>query len=234
MQPVAGDSGQSAVIGTWGAPAVHSGVILPAFVAESPADIDINVSEKLRLQIINHEAVEMSAMLEENEEPKKKDKTDLLSQLQWSTAWAVYAAVYLRQHPSAVQGLFVHQFQVHRVMAAGGDWATYDRSVRRLVQKRRRGWGAPNADLELQARLSTSSAATASPPPKKKSRDDVPPGYCFNFHRTGNCANSPCTWAHRCFRCSAPTPHPGTLCQRPAKGHKPHGAGHSKPRRDGQ
>ena len=97
------------------------------------------------------------------------------------------------------------------MMAAGGDWRSYDRKFRQDREYNHCSWYTTQPDLKIQAyRPKTSQNCRPSrgyTRPQQHNQHNqnnqhMPKGYCWAFHkRELRCLNTRCTFNHNCYRC---------------------------------
>ena len=148
---------------------------------------------------------------ESDKSDNKKEKIQLTKD-EWMQAFCIYSFALLRKEPQLAQGLFAHMSQVLAIMKAGGDWSTYDISVRRLIASESGGsWGDKFQDEKFEALRATDrapSGARQNQGVANKGRFKpafVPSGFCIDYHRENRCSEKTCPkgYLHTCYKCEA-------------------------------
>ncbi|XP_019616811.1 PREDICTED: uncharacterized protein LOC109464300 [Branchiostoma belcheri] len=139
-----------------------------------------------------------------------------LSLDQWTKAFLIYHFIYAQRHPAHTCQLVSYLSLVRTMASRGAQWRRYDE----MFRKYREGapdtpWDPPLLQLYMDAHYNNPSSSlsrptsSASTPPNPPS--DIPPGYCFRFHKeNGQCRRVQCPFKHECFKCDGR--HKATLC----------------------
>ena len=195
--------------------------------------VDLFVDQKTKNKILSHEAVDFSLLinkkqkhtgrwlLTDNEEGASVShiagEKSVLQKHQWVEAWNIFQAIYLGEHNSkrVIRGLAVHFANVHRLMTDNGDWAMYDLSFRKMVERNPRMWGDTHSALysrALNSRNMQNMKKQAQPLTQQSSKKSrVPAGWCIDHHAHSKCTRNPCPWNHMCFHCRV-ADHPASRC----------------------
>ena len=199
---------------------------LPNTLFISPSlPIDARVSAKLRAKILKNEFIDFGALatnpvLEskfqvvlQSEggtqppslalEPVTKTKK-LLTIASWTSSFMIFVGVYTSQFPSEAPALMKYGEIVQDLASRGHDWHYYDENFRYLRQNQPSAfpWGVIHWELWMRSQQSLNKKQSL-PGNSFRSRpsesSNVPTGYCFKFHKGGNCAG--CSFKHSCPKC---------------------------------
>ena len=135
---------------------------------------------------------------------KKRD----LTENHWNKAFAEFAAIYTKTHPSTVTVLYTYQKRILYLMERKANWHYFDVQFRKDKQIAKSSWTDSRSDLYLVCLLQTSSSSSHTNPvsrssiPSDFSRAKIPIGLCFAFHSSNlRCSNIPCNYKHTCPAC---------------------------------
>ena len=142
-----------------------------------------------------------SLTLEPFAKPKKISPFD-----SWLPAFHVFVAVYSSKHPQAAPGLMKYGSIIQDLATTGHNWRYYDENFRLLRQSPSTAvpWGNVHWELWLMAQNSSRSRKPPSNAGTGKLNQaiSVPRGYCFKYHRGGECSG--CSFKHTCCKCEGP------------------------------
>ena len=199
---------------------------LPNTLFISPSlPIDARVSAKLRAKILKNEFIDFGALatnpvLEskfqvvlQSEggtqppllalEPVTMTKK-LLTIASWTSSFMIFVGVYTSQFPSEAPALMKYGEIVQDLASRGQDWHYYDEDFRYLRQNQPSAfpWGVIHWELWMRSQQYLNKQQSL-PGNSFRSRpsesSNVPTGYCFKFHKGGNCAG--CSFKHSCPKC---------------------------------
>lgn len=148
-----------------------------------------------------------SLALEPLNRPKKISSIDT-----WLQAFHVFAGIYTGKYPQEAPGLMKYGATVQDLAGRGHNWRFYDENFRYLRQSPATyiPWGNIHWELWLRSQNNPSTRRPTTPAGAGKwvSSPNVPRGYCFRFHKSGDCPG--CSYKHTCFHCNGP--HRATNC----------------------
>ena len=148
-----------------------------------------------------------SLALEPMTKPKKIVSID-----SWVQAFHVFVGVFTSRFPNDGPGLMKYGSTIQDLAARGHNWRFYDENFRFLRQSPSTSlpWGTIHWELWLRSQSPVSvkraqtTASTGKPMPNLR----VPRGFCFTYHRGGDCMG--CSFRHDCFKCDGS--HRGLNC----------------------
>ncbi len=142
----------------------------------------------------------------------------------WIAAFMVLMAVYAEKDVNQLPHMLEYIQSIRELSQNFGLAAAcaYDEQFRRNRQTNLMPWSQIDPNLWLRVssiHLATSQVRRAAPyhtqSPRNNDRNyntlQVPQGYCFSYHRRGECGQVKCTYLHNCFRCHAA--HPAGDCR---------------------
>ena len=95
--------------------------------------------------------------------------------------------------------------RIHKLMLDNGDWATYDMSFHKMVERYANKWGNTHRVLysrALNLRNTQNTKKHVEPlTPQSFKKLRVPPGWYIDHHAHSKCTRNPCPWNHTCFNC---------------------------------
>ena len=112
---------------------------------------------------------------------KKRD----LTENHWNKAFAEFAAIYTKAHPSTVTVLYTYQKRILYLMERKANWHYFDVQFRKDKQIAKSSWTDSRSDLYLVCLLQTSSSSSHTNPvsrssiPSDFSRAKIPIVFCF-------------------------------------------------------
>ena len=121
----------------------------------------------------------------------------------WLQAFHVFVGIYTSRYPHEAPGLMKYGATVQDLAIRGHNWRFYDDNFRYLRQTQASSLPWDSIHWELWLR-SQNNPRTQRTPPAGGSRKPfsplrVPTGYCFKFHKGGDCSG--CVFKHSCFKC---------------------------------
>ena len=153
-----------------------------------------------------------SLALEPMTKPKKIVSID-----SWVQAFHVFVGAFTSRFPSDGPGLMKYGSTIQDLAARGHNWRFYDENFRFLRQSPSTSlpWGTIHWELWLrsQSPVSVKRAQTPASTGKPMPNLRVPKGFCFTYHRGGDCMG--CSFRHDCFKCDGS--HRGLNCNFRAK-----------------
>lgn len=207
---------------------ITSGRSGSVFVSTS-VSIEARVPDKLKSKIWSKQYVDFGSLLHRNKQGKEKlslqvensmkpgmltihqverDDTDgeLSSMNDWLTAWNRYMAIYCIKYPHEQAKLAKHLEAVRDIADAKGNWYSYDKDFRSLIEQGQVQWGDVHMELYVNARLTSSQSIKTTNSHKELSKT-IPRGACFQFHSGKQCnAGLACRFQHRCYNCGGSHP----------------------------
>ena len=121
----------------------------------------------------------------------------------WLQAFHVFVGIYSSRYPQEAPGLMKYGTTVQDLAIRGHNWRFYDENFRYLRQTQASSlpWESIHWELWLRSQNNPSTQRT---PPAGRARKPfsplrVPTGYCFKFHKGGDCSG--CVFKHSCFKC---------------------------------
>ena len=148
-----------------------------------------------------------SLALEPMTKPKKIVSID-----SWVQAFHVFVGVFTSRFPNDGPGLMKYGSTIQDLAARGHNWRFYDENFRFLRQSPSTSlpWGTIHWELWLrsQSPVSVKRAQTTASTGKPMPNFRVPRGFCFTYHRGGDCMG--CSFRHDCFKCDGS--HRGLNC----------------------
>ena len=191
----------------------------------APLPLDFAVSQDLRNKIWNNEFVDLGDLLH----PVQAKQTKLALQKdengddaicfvngakkaprsinEWSSAFAIFTAVYTSKFPSEVAKLLKYSEVVRQIASEGGNFNLYDMTFRKLRQTIELAFDQFHTELYLKALqagpLVTSGVGNNAPRKSvfRSTNSSLPIGYCFRFIR-GQYCDGQCGFKHTCHKCS--------------------------------
>lgn len=186
--------------------------------------VDARVSAKIKTKILQEEFIDFGSLLVN---PTLNDKFQITIQNAnegsspslaleplnrakrvttidtWLQAFHVFVGVYTGLHSQEAPGLMKYGATIQDLAARGHDWRYYDENFRFLRQSQASSlpWGNIHWELWLKSQNTPKKLPTSDGPRKSFSTlvPRVPRGYCFKFHRGGDCLG--CAFKHSCFKC---------------------------------
>ena len=153
---------------------------------------------KYQLTINPGDGSSPSLALEPITKPKKIVSID-----SWVQAFHVFVGVFTSRFPSDAPGLMKYGSTIQDLAARGHNWRFYDENFRFLRQTPATSlpWGTIHWELWLrsQSPVSVKKAQTPAGTGKLMPNLRVPRGFCFTYHRGGDCMG--CSFRHDCFKC---------------------------------
>ena len=154
--------------------------------------------DKYQLTINPGDGSAPSLALEPVTKPKK-----IVSFDSWVQAFHVFAGVYISRFPSDGPGLMKYGSTIQDLAARGLNWRFYDENFRFLRQTPATSlpWGTIHWELWLRSQSPVSAKKPQTPVNTGKLGHNlrVPKGFCFSYHRGGDCMG--CSFKHDCFKC---------------------------------
>lgn len=99
----------------------------------------------------------------------------------WLTAWNRYMAIYYIKYPHEQAKLAKHLEAVRDIADAKGNWYSYDKDFRSLIEQGQVQWGDVHMELYVNTRLTSSQSIKTTNSHKELSKT-IPRGACFQFH----------------------------------------------------
>ena len=152
---------------------------------------------KFQLTIHNsNEGLSPSLALEPLNKPKKISSIEM-----WLQAFHVFVGIYASRYPNEAPGLMKYGSTIQDLAARGHNWRFYDENFRFLRQSQATSlpWGTVHWELWLRSQSNLKKPSTSFTGSKPVSPISIPRGYCFKFHRGGDCAG--CSFRHTCCKC---------------------------------
>lgn len=115
-----------------------------------------------------------------------KDDTDVeLSSIEdWLTVWNRYMAIYCLKYPHEQAKLAKHLEAVRDIADSKGNWCSYDKDFRSLIEQVR--WGNIYMELYVNTRLTSSQSIKTTYSNKELSKT-IPRGAFFLFYPGKQC-----------------------------------------------
>ena len=150
---------------------------------------------------------------------------------QWTSAFFIFASIYLIRHPTRARELLKYADIVRSAAfrRTGYGWRDYDIQFRlRQARMPSRSWASIDAELWLTLLAapiqqpnfrSFASVGQTTTGPSRPFQRSPTNGICFDFNR-GHCFRAACRFIHKCTICQS-AGHPATNCRtraRPAQG----------------
>ena len=154
-----------------------------------------HLDEKFQITIHNSkEGSSPSLALEPLNKAKRITSIDT-----WIQAFHVFVGVYTGRYPQEAPGLMKYGATIQDLAARGHNWRFYDDNFRFLRQSQ--ATALPWGNIHWELWLRSQNSPTRSPPlnGKSVSPGQVPRGYCYKFHRGGDCSG--CSFKHSCWKC---------------------------------
>ena len=158
---------------------------------------------QLTVQTVLGEGSSPSLALEPITKPKKIFSIDT-----WLQAFHVFVGIYTSKNPQAAPSLMKYGSIIQDLAARGHNWRFYNENFRFLRQTPSTcvPWG--NIHWELWLMSQSSPHAKKSQPSgstgKLVQSVNVPRGYCYKYHRGGDCSGVGCPFKHNCCKCEGP------------------------------
>ena len=154
--------------------------------------------------------------------------TRITSVEQWTSAFLVFASIYLTRHPNQARQLLKYADTVRSAAfrRAGYGWRDYDIQFRlRQARMPSRSWASIDAELwltlvggptqnffrPLPLRATQQRAPGTGRFPSQHDQRAAVNGICFDFNR-GHCFRVACRFAHKCSACLS-VGHPASTCR---------------------
>lgn len=178
-------------------------------------DLGLHVAQSVKDKIINGEYIELESLILNNinavdqskalvvdnsgninvKQTNKRTITDIST---WIDAFLIFASIYIRAHPEAMQGILKYMANVklgaHRCIGLG--WLSYDQQFRlRKAKNIAMEWGTVDMELWL---LYISQGHKTMP---QIENNTTYFGKCFKYNNTGICGRSSCRFSHKCLKC---------------------------------
>ena len=153
---------------------------------------------KFQLTLQNsNEGLSPALALEPLNKPKKITSIDI-----WLQAFHVFVGIYASHYPNEAPGLMKYGSTIQDLAARGHNWRFYDENFRFLRQSQATTlpWGTVHWELWLRSQSNIKKLPPSIPGPKPFSPLSIPRGYCFKYHRGGDCAG--CSFKHTCCKCA--------------------------------
>uniref|UniRef100_A0A8W8JFT3 Uncharacterized protein n=1 Tax=Magallana gigas TaxID=29159 RepID=A0A8W8JFT3_MAGGI len=207
---------------------ITSGRSSSGFVSTS-VSIEARVPDKLKSKIWSKQYVDCGSLLLRNKQGKEKlplqvensmrtgsltihqverEDTDgeLSSMNDWVTAWNRYMTIYCIKYPHEQAKLAKNLEAVRDIADAKGNWYSYDKDFRSLIEQGHVQWGDVHMELYVNTRLTSSQSIKTTNPHKELSKT-IPRGACFQFHTGKQCnAGLSCRFQQRCYNCGGSHP----------------------------
>ena len=155
---------------------------------------------KFQLTIQNsNEGFSPALALEPLNKPKK-----ISSMNSWLQAFYVFVGIYASRYPSEAPRLMKYGSTILDLAARGHNWRFYDENFRFLRQSQATSlpWGTVHWEPWLRSQSNFKKPPTSVTSTKSVFLISVPRGYCFKYHRGGDCAG--CSFKHACCKCDGP------------------------------
>ncbi len=130
----------------------------------------------------------------------------------WLQAFHVFVGIYAGRYSDEAQGLMKYESTIQGLTARGHNWCFYDENFRFLLQSQgtcQLPWGIVHWELWLRSQSNFRKPPASVNSVKPFSPISVPKGYCFKYHRGGDCAGCSfkhtfrkCDRAHRALHCN--------------------------------
>ena len=135
-------------------------------------------------------------VLEPLNKPKKISSNDT-----WLQAFHVFVGVYASRYPNEAPGLMKYGSTIQDLAVRDHNWRFYDENFRFLRQSQATSlpWGSVHWELWLRSQSPLKKLPTSVTGTKLLSPISIPRGYCFKYHRGGDCAG--CSFKHTCCKC---------------------------------
>jgi len=141
---------------------------------------------KFQLTIQNsNEGLSPALALEPLNKPKKITSIDI-----WLQAFHVFVGIYASHYPNEAPGLMKYGSTIQDLAARGHNWRFYDENFRFLRQSQATSlpWGTVHWELWLRSQSNIKKLPPSVTGIKPVSPISIPRGYCFKYHRGGDCA----------------------------------------------
>ena len=188
--------------------------------------LGVHIPQNLRDKIFNNEYVVLSKLLhsEPNVEPQqqlilvdgefvvrpKQKEVKITSCEMWTTAFLIYASIYLAKYPEHIQGIlkYISTIRLAAQRCQNLGWVDYDTQFRlKRARNPSMGWDQVDAELWLVYVTGTNSPQAthtqSSFPTKSRGR-------CFDYNYKGSCTKPYCFYTHLCMKCNQN--HPSISC----------------------
>lgn len=153
-------------------------------------------------------------------------KSKALSEAQWNKAFALFSLAYIDTYPDATKDLLLYGMKVNELMINPlADWRTYDYEFRKTRKKNGLTWAHLRLDLEISAVSHLPglrrSKDSGQPFRAGRGREEIPAGYCFDFHSPHSVCQqrASCKYRHDCAKCKSRHPM-FKACPKPGKSSK--------------
>lgn len=187
------------------------------FAFVNMSDMFVGDPRESKLRYVKNDKKEMDSDYVDTKRMPKED---------WMEAFSIYGFMLTKLDPQVASELFAHQANVLSIIQSGGDWFTYDLTVRRTIGQGEAQWGDSFiSDLLVAQNTKTKDGQLEGERQKNKTDKpfEVPYGFCFNFHsihsrkKCEDKATCPDGWLHMCFKCKSKDFHRASSC---SKGHQ--------------
>ena len=132
---------------------------------------------------------------------------------QWTAGFQAFMAMYSERFSSETAQLMKYGATVRDLAERGANWKFYDENFRMLRQKELIPWDQIHSELWLRASVPKTKQPPLSKSTTKQNGQFFPRGFCWTFHKGGNCTG--CDFKHQCFKCGLN--HPVSRCQQNQK-----------------
>lgn len=142
------------------------------------------------------EGLSPTLALEPLNKPKKISSIDT-----WLQAFHVFVGVYASRYPDEAPGFMKYGSTIQDLAVRGHNWRFYDENFSFLRQSQATSlpWGSVHWELWLRFQSPLKKLPTSVTGTKLVSPISIPRGYCFKYHRSGDCAG--CSFKHSCCKC---------------------------------
>ena len=194
---------------------VHANNFMPVYLS-SDAPATSHVPQKLKLQIVNGEYVELSKLFR-SDAPLEQDqvlvvkngilkfdatpkKTDIYSFSRFFDCFSIFMTIRGNAFPREFPMMLKHLETVKKLFSQGNDGGLYDKRFRMAkADNPHLPWGMFMAEF-VAARQSSEPTKTQSQATRGSGQSSSNPKSCFYFN-SGKCTRSSCKFPHICSVC---------------------------------
>ena len=150
--------------------------------------VNLTLDCKFQLTLHNsNEGLSPSSALELLNKPKKISSIEI-----WLQAFHVFVGIYASRYPNEAPGLMKYGSTIQDLAAHGHNWRFYNENFRFLCQSQATplSWGIVHWELWLRSQSNLKKPPTSFTGFKPLSPISISRGYCFKFHRGGDCTHT--------------------------------------------
>lgn len=132
---------------------------------------------------------------------------------QWTDAFIIFAAIYLKRHQDEVTDIFHYMATIREASSRSSSlaWRTYDEQFRMRREYTHLPWSRLHSDLWLRtmtpsppnftANLSTNQGHSNQLTIRTNTPNNRPSGICMDFNKPQGCFYRACKYSHICSNC---------------------------------